>query len=603
TVLRAIDNVTIYGTGEGTLFNYNGAAAIFDAGTQDGWVFGDFATDAGGLDVATATHWTMRNINLGGALFAYDTSEDITSTYWDIPTGRGATFTVAANDSSAGSKAQADYVADGANDQVEIQAALDAADAAGGGMVQLMESYAGFAITSITIPSGVTLQGVSGGYLDYGTRISLTGSIFMTDQAMIKDMFIGAAPAYANDAVVYSGLAGSGLSLEVIDNVTFYCATQTGTAFLIDVVTTAGDNNSIVLNRFGKIYIIGFDYGVEIESDETAGNQAIFTYNTFEYIATWGTDHPIFFNHTSGDVGANIFENVQMQDSAINHSTDGVTLYGDNTRFLNLNGADFLVETLIIPSTSSNTYAYGIMPNVNDEGSDSRIYNVKAYDDFNYAPPLGITEFYNAESVWAWNEMGGYVSNSLSDKANNMADLIDLPTWSVQGQGYKLTFDGATDWVDTAGADYTGSRTFLFVVSPNFDWDVNLNQYFFGLWIDANNYAYVTKSTNASGNKIYYVWQSQAGGMETGGIQADFVTGDVLVIAITMNDETNDVKLYVNGKKTDEDLGAADSLVGAGDLNIAADWDGNNNMNAWFGVFVNLPVALNERQVVKLTNL
>ena len=163
TVLRAIDNVTILGTGEGTLFNYNGAAAIFDAGVQDGWVFGDFATDAGGLDVATATNYTIRNVNLGGALTAYDTSSDMPGSYWDIPTGRGATFTVAANDSSANSKAQADYVASGVNDQVEIQAALNAADSAGGGMVQLMESFSGFAITSITIPSGFTLKWGGGG--------------------------------------------------------------------------------------------------------------------------------------------------------------------------------------------------------------------------------------------------------------------------------------------------------------------------------------------------------------------------------------------------------------------------------------------------------
>ena len=124
------------------------------------------------------------------------------------------------------------------------------------------------------------------------------------------------------------------------------------------------------------------------------------------------------------------------------------------------------------------------------------------------------------------------------------------------------------------------------------------------MWIDANNYCYVTKSNNGAANKIYYVWQSQAGGIENGGVTADFAANDVLVIALTMNDDTNDVKLYVNGKKTDEDLGAADTLVGtASHLNIAADWDGNNNMDAWFGVFVNLPVALNERQIAKMTNL
>lgn len=42
------------------------------------------------------------------------------------PTGRGATYLVAATDAPAHVKAQADYVADGIDDQVEIQAAMDA---------------------------------------------------------------------------------------------------------------------------------------------------------------------------------------------------------------------------------------------------------------------------------------------------------------------------------------------------------------------------------------------------------------------------------------------------------------------------------------------
>jgi len=53
-------------------------------------------------------------------------------------TGRTATFTVAATDSSTQSKAQADYVCDGLNDQVQIQAAIDALP-----YMPSMASYAG----------------------------------------------------------------------------------------------------------------------------------------------------------------------------------------------------------------------------------------------------------------------------------------------------------------------------------------------------------------------------------------------------------------------------------------------------------------------------
>jgi len=56
TVSRAIDNVTILGQGLTTRINFDGANPVFSAGSQDGWVFRDFDTDAGGVDVASATN-------------------------------------------------------------------------------------------------------------------------------------------------------------------------------------------------------------------------------------------------------------------------------------------------------------------------------------------------------------------------------------------------------------------------------------------------------------------------------------------------------------------------------------------------------------------
>lgn len=54
---------------------------------------------------------------------------------------RSATFVVAANDSSALSKQQADYVCDGVDDQVEIQAAIDALPTHGGKIILLDGLY------------------------------------------------------------------------------------------------------------------------------------------------------------------------------------------------------------------------------------------------------------------------------------------------------------------------------------------------------------------------------------------------------------------------------------------------------------------------------
>ena len=156
TVSRAIDNITIMGTGQGTSFSNNGVAALFSAGAQSNWVLKDFSTDAGGITVTSAVDWTIINVTLGATYYAYDTASGIDASEWAIPTGRGTTFTVAASNASAASIAQADYFTDGISDQVQINAAI-AALPASGGTVLLTEGD--FDAEFILPVAGVTLMG------------------------------------------------------------------------------------------------------------------------------------------------------------------------------------------------------------------------------------------------------------------------------------------------------------------------------------------------------------------------------------------------------------------------------------------------------------
>ena len=74
-------------------------------------------------------------------------------------TGRTATIVVAASNSSPTSRAQADFVADGVDDQVEIQAAIDALHQHNGGKVLLTEGT--FTTNShLLVRTGVSLEGV-----------------------------------------------------------------------------------------------------------------------------------------------------------------------------------------------------------------------------------------------------------------------------------------------------------------------------------------------------------------------------------------------------------------------------------------------------------
>ena len=74
---------------------------------------------------------------------------------------RSATFVVAANDSSTLSKQQADYVCDGTDDQVEIQAALDALPVNGGTVVLSSGQFYIAATIEITAKDSIIGQGIN----------------------------------------------------------------------------------------------------------------------------------------------------------------------------------------------------------------------------------------------------------------------------------------------------------------------------------------------------------------------------------------------------------------------------------------------------------
>lgn len=147
TVSRAIDNVIIEGVGQGVYFANDGVTSIFDAGTQDGWIFRDFSTDAGGVDIGTATTFRLENVTLGTAYYSGSV--------------RSATYVVAASNSLANQKAQADYVCDGTADEVQIQAAIDALSSRGGTVLLAEGTYT--CSENVTLDRCTDLVGASSG--------------------------------------------------------------------------------------------------------------------------------------------------------------------------------------------------------------------------------------------------------------------------------------------------------------------------------------------------------------------------------------------------------------------------------------------------------
>ena len=105
---------------------------------------------------------------------------------------RSASYVIAASDSSAAGKAQADATCDGTNDNVEIQAGIDALTS--GGAIQLLEGnfYIG---SSIALAAGVNIVGQGGGTLYPATKVQLAANTNMFTAALaghsninLKDM-------------------------------------------------------------------------------------------------------------------------------------------------------------------------------------------------------------------------------------------------------------------------------------------------------------------------------------------------------------------------------------------------------------------------------
>lgn len=123
-----------------------------------------------------------------------------------MPTGRGATFIVANNSTNAIGQAQADYLGDGAADDVQIQAALDALPVNGGSVLILEGTYDIEA--EIVPPSGATIEG-----LGWGTLLVADGGVGWGGGGPIK---------VQNDDVVVRNLNIDG------NSASWHCAYVTG---------------------------------------------------------------------------------------------------------------------------------------------------------------------------------------------------------------------------------------------------------------------------------------------------------------------------------------------------------------------------------------
>jgi len=160
---------------------------------------GYVAWAVGGLSPGQVPYADSSSTLAGDSDFTYDATSNVLS----VPTGRTATYIVAASDSSVSSKAQADYICDGTADNVEIQVAIDALPVTGGKVLLLEGRYdigARIELNDINI----TLEGLGDNTLIYLANNSDVHMIAISAaKCVVRNLKLNGNSANQTPAVLY----------------------------------------------------------------------------------------------------------------------------------------------------------------------------------------------------------------------------------------------------------------------------------------------------------------------------------------------------------------------------------------------------------------
>lgn len=254
---------------------------------------------AGGSTDPEVVRDTMAAALVGGTGIAI-TPNDVGDTITIASTGGGgsggdAFVTVAANDSPAAQKANADYICDGTNDHVEIQAALDLLQTGTGGEVYLLPGTYNTAATVTVGINGNSTQPVmlrfAAGALVRWT--SVTGRTpIISVQGWLCDLF--------NPSVQGSGTKGNGIGVQLggTGNTVHGCTvwspkiSSCDTAIEFGIVSTSSSGEcSVIAGRLSNVktgvqsnafvnyvdscFISGVDVGVRQSADRSSGKVVV----------------------------------------------------------------------------------------------------------------------------------------------------------------------------------------------------------------------------------------------------------------------------------------------------------------------------------------
>lgn len=290
-----------------------------------------------------------------------------------------ATFIIASESSIH--KDKADFVCDGMDDQVELQAALDALPPTRGRIVLLEGSYSWF--DSLNVPPRLKSNTVIEGQ-GRGTEIVLKNDVtpFLLDNTRfsgIRNLKILVDPLQTAAAIkLYANGINKKVFRNTIDNIFIENTNWLNSHNYIGMhLYASGDNSSNVLdNTFRNIQIEGTSSAIVLETPSENNSDGWINANAFHNVYIRRSTKGVEF--IGGATSGNVFVRVQMQ--TIDYTTDGFAIRGDHNSFLACLVWDWQVALSpnadwSIGPDSWNTYIQTPrLTKLDDKGKDSIVF-------------------------------------------------------------------------------------------------------------------------------------------------------------------------------------------------------------------------------------
>lgn len=211
-------------------------------------------------------------------------------------------------------------------------------------------------------------------------------------------------------------------------------------------------------------------------------------------------------------------------------------------------------------------------------------------------------------------EDGGTISHNLQDRFKYTGDgnkyCFDIlwtggPTFTSPAVGNSyVTVDGSQyGSIGSADNYYApgGSRTYFFVVTPNFLETENVEREIFHSWTsDGNNEIEIRKDDNAAANVVYVYWKG-AGTARTASATLGFAQNEIMIIA-AVAEVGGYLKLYYQGRLVSTSpVGVVGFSGNATTTRVGSDRAGNRKFKGTFLRMVDVPYAMTDSQVMTTT--